>query len=113
VQRHTEVGEETRGALRGKRAQDAPDDPRRATPEVVLGDDAVGDVAAGSAADEDLGAGVSRAFEQQNAARRVEAARENGGGETGGACSDDGDVAGRGKTQPPKLTRIPSRAPAS
>ena len=48
-----------------KRPKDAPDDRRSPAPEIVFGDDGVGEVAARSAADEDLGARLPRAFEQR------------------------------------------------
>ena len=52
----------------------------------------VGDVAARSAADEDFGARLFRAVEQDDRARLGGAAQEDGGGEAGGAGADDDDV---------------------
>jgi hypothetical protein len=46
VKRDAELGEECRAARRWKRAQNVAHAARGATPEIVLGDDAVGDVTA-------------------------------------------------------------------
>jgi hypothetical protein len=52
----------------------------------------VGDVAPRSAADEYFCARLLRAFEERDRARGVGAAREDGGGEAGGAGADDDDI---------------------
>ena len=77
-----------------KRAQHAADDRRTAAPEITLGDDDVGDVAARAAADEDFRARALRAVEQHDRTALVEAADEDCRREAGGAGADDGDVSG-------------------
>ena len=80
--------------LGGKRPQHARDQPRRAAPEVALGHDAVGDVAARAAAHEDLGADVARAVQAAHAERRRRARREDRRREAGRAGTDHDDVSG-------------------
>jgi len=58
----------------------------------VFGDDGVGDVAARSAADENFGARLPRAFDQGDRARRILSSREDCGREAGGAGTDDRNV---------------------
>ena len=94
VQRQAEIAEERDGLLDRERAQHAADDRPLAAPEVGLGDDGVRDVAAAAAADEDLGARLEGAVEQDDRPRRRGAAREDRGREAGGAGADDRDVTG-------------------
>ena len=63
VERHAELVEERGGTVGGKGPQDVTHVARGAAPEIPLGDNAVGDVTARSAADEDLGADVTGAVE--------------------------------------------------
>src|SRR5207245_1876506 len=107
--------EEGDGLVDWEGPKHAADDGRPSTPEVALGDDRVRDVAARSAADEDLGAGFPRAVEEHDRRRAVEAASENGGRETGGAGADHRDVARSRKLecQSPKLTSRPGKCRAT
>ena len=95
VERHADLAEERDRLADRERAQHAPDGRRLAAPEIALGDDGVGHVAAGSAADEDLRAGRARAVEENNRTGAIETARENRGGQAGRAGADDGDAARR------------------
>ena len=71
------------------------DDARRAAPEIALGDDAVGDVAARAAADEDLRADAARAVEADDAQRGRGARGEDRGREPGRAGADNDEVGAR------------------
>ena len=95
VQRDADLAEERDRLADGERAQHAPDDRGLAAPEIALGDDGVGHVAARSAADEDLRAGRARAVEEDDRTGAIEAAGEDRGGQAGRAGADDGDVARR------------------
>ena len=95
MQRHADLTEERDRLAHGKRAQHAPDGRGRAAPEIALGDDGVGHVAAGSAADKDLRAGSARAVEENNRTGAIETAGENRGGQAGRAGADDRDAARR------------------
>ena len=87
-----EAGEKLDGVIDRQRPQDTADDGRTPAVEVGFGDDGVRDVAAGSTADENLGAGLPRAFEQCHADVGIPAPREDGGREAGRARPDDDDV---------------------
>ena len=89
---HAELAEERDRLAHRKRAQYTADDGRSSSPEIVLGDDGVGNVAARSAADENLGARLARAFDQGDRSRRILSSREDRSGEAGGAGTDDDDV---------------------
>ena len=94
VQADADLAEERDRVADGKGAKHLADDGRPAAPEVALGDDGVGDVAARSAADENLGARFSGAVEEDDRAGRIEATDEDGCRQAGRAGADDGDVAG-------------------
>ena len=87
-----DVAEERDRVTRRECTQHATDDRRASAPEVGGRDARVCDVAARSAADEDFGAGLLRALEEQDRSVWVGAAREDGGREAGGAGADDDDV---------------------
>ena len=78
VERDAQLLEERGGAGRGKRAQHVPHDARRPAPEVVLRHGAVGDVAAGAAADQDLRADVGGAVQAHDAQPRRRTSGEDG-----------------------------------
>ena len=99
VQADADLAEERDRVADREGAQHAADDRRLAAPEIALGDGGVRDVAARSAADEDLRARRARAVEQHDRARAVEPAREDRGGQAGGAGADDRHVARRGKLE--------------
>ena len=97
-----------------KRPKDAPDDRRSPAPEIVFGDNGVGEVAARSAADEDLGARLPRAFEHDDGQGRIVSSREDRGCQAGGARADNRNLAGEGGIrQGPKLTAVRRPAPSS
>jgi hypothetical protein len=93
VDRDAELAEEPHRLIDGKAAEDAPDDGRPSAPEIAFGDDRVREVAAGAAADEDLRAGLLRAFEQDDGSPGTASPREDCGGETCRAGTDNGDIA--------------------
>ena len=95
VQRHADFTEERDRLADGKRAQHAPDGRGLAAPEITLGDDGVGHVAARSAADEDLRAGSACAVEENDRTGAIQTAGENRGGQAGRAGADDRDAARR------------------
>jgi hypothetical protein len=80
-----------------KGAQDAANQRRLTATEIPFGDDRVGNVAAGAAADQDLGSRRAGAIEQNDRSRLVVSAGEDRGREAGGAGADNRDVARRGK----------------
>jgi hypothetical protein len=94
VERNADLAEEGDRVANRKRAQHAPHNRRRSAPEVVFADRDVGDVAAATAADQNLRARRACAVEDDDRERGIEAAREDCGREAGGAGADDGDVAG-------------------
>jgi len=89
---HADLAEKFDRLAHRKRAQYTADDGRSSSPEIVLGDDGVGNVAARSAADENLGARLARAFDQGDRSRRILSSREDRSGEAGGAGTDDRNV---------------------
>jgi hypothetical protein len=89
MHRHAEAAEERDGLGNWQCAQHATNDGSASSPEIPFCDSGVGDVAARSAADQDLGAGPPCALEHGDRQCRREAAREDGSGQAGGAPSDD------------------------
>ena len=84
--------EEADRRVHGQRPQHPTDDGGWTAPVVAVRDDAIRDVAAATAADEDLRARRPRAIEQPNAEGRVPHAREDRGGEASRAGADDQNV---------------------
>jgi len=89
---HAELAEKCDRLVHRERAQYTTDDGRSSSPEIVLGDDGVGNVAARSAADENLGARFFRALANEDRVVGGEPSRENCGCQAGGAGADDDDV---------------------
>jgi hypothetical protein len=92
VERNVELAEEVGGALGGKRTEDASDDRGASAPEIALGHDAVGDVAASSTADEDFGAGLGGAVDEKDRSGRIRAPGKDRRGQSRGAGADDDDL---------------------
>jgi hypothetical protein len=69
-------------------------DAARPAPEVALGDDAIGDVTARAAADQDLRADGARPVEAQHAGARRRAGGEDRRGEARGASTDNDEIGG-------------------
>ena len=89
VKRDTELfekGDSSRGRIR---AEHVTDDAPIAAPEIPLGHDAVGDIAARSAADEDFGPNRLRAVHADDARARCGSCAEECGGEPGCPRADD------------------------
>ena len=93
----TELREKGDRLVHGKSPQHATDDRRSPAPEIALGDDGVGHVAAGTAADKNLGARLPCAFDQHDGSRRILSSREDGGREAGRAGADNRDIAWKGR----------------
>jgi hypothetical protein len=105
VHRHPHLTKEGDRLIHRQRAQYAADEGRAATPEIAFGYDGVGDVAAGTAADQDFGARLPGAFDEHDASIRIGSPREDRRGEAGSARADNGNLARRGQCrQQPKLT---------
>jgi hypothetical protein len=100
VERDAQLAEERDRLVDRERTQHPPDDGPRSAPEVPFRDRNVGHVAARSAADQDLGAGLTGAFEDDDVPRRIGPPREDGSRQPGGAGADDRDIAGRREAQP-------------
>ena len=91
-----ELTEKCNRLIHRKRPQHATDDRRSPAPEIALGDDGVGEVAARSAADEDLGARLPSAFDQYDRSRPILSSREDRGCEAGCAGADNRNVVCKG-----------------
>ena len=92
VQLHAKCLEECRGALGGKCAKHVANDARGTAPEITLGHDTVGDVAARAAADQDLCADLRRAIKAAHVQVRRRARCEYRGRQPGCASTDDQDL---------------------
>jgi hypothetical protein len=88
----TKLFEERCRSIGRKRAQYVPNDTRRTSPEIALGHDPVGDIATGTAADQDLGAHLPCAVEAPDAQAGRPPDREDGRRESSRSCPDDHDI---------------------
>ena len=88
VNAHADPAEKFDRLVHRKCAQYATDDSGSPSPEIVLGDDGVGDVAARPAADENLGARLPRTLDQGDRARGILSSREDCSRKAGCAGAD-------------------------
>ena len=99
VKRHAELPEKHNCLVHRKRLQHAPHDGRSPAPEVPLGDDRVGDVAAGAAAHENFRARFPCGFDQHNRSRAILPPREDCRREAGCTGSDNRHIVCEGKVR--------------
>jgi hypothetical protein len=92
VNAHADPAEKFDCLVHRKCAQYATDDGGSPSPEIVFGDDGVGDVAARPAADENFGARLPRTLDQGDRARRILSSREDCSRKAGCAGADDRNV---------------------
>jgi hypothetical protein len=111
VQGDAEAVEEGDGVRRREGAEHAPDDRGAAALEIRLRDDAVRDVAAAAAADEDLGTRLPRPVDDGHADRRVQPPLEDRRRQAGRPRADDDDWRGHGAIlSQPRGIMAPRRA---
>jgi len=108
MERHADAAEKLRSVGRRKRAQHAPDDGAPPAPEIAFARNEVRDVAAATAAHENLRARPLRSVKDDEMRAGRATAREDRGRQTRGAGTDDRDVEliarRRGILQADKLT---------